>query len=364
MDAHPEYFGEAKAICEEFGLLPLMEFNHPFDEDLVAQFYATVKLIEGEDGARSLTWMTHDQVLSAPWSDFAAGLGYTDLPKGTPGFFRVHIHDRPMLKDVMVDADLYIAGRALAGSAYHLKPVYDIMLRIYRSVLNPKVGNFDQVHGYLVNMMVLTAQKRGKGLQLDVMDYLWYELHYAIIGRKTPPFAPYIMKLLCKKWEDGDHGDLMQQVGRIIEHPVKDLIRKKHSLPRYGSDAAAEEAESEDDADFEVPKSKVKKWFGKLSERIKASWCFKTDLQDKMYYQHQQDKKSRQRQKAIMRKMDLPVSDGSEEQLTDKESWVSKQKWPESDVSSAEDPEPSPPPAHDDDDDDDEEDDDDDEEEY
>ena len=82
-----------------------------------------------------------------------------------------------------------------------------------------------------------------------------------------------------------------------------------------------------------------------------------------MYYQHCQDKKSRQRQKAIMRKLDLPVSDGSEEQLTDKENWVSKQKWPESDVSSAEDPEPSPPPAHGDDDDE-EEDDDDDEEEY
>ena len=70
MDDHPEYFGEAKAICEEFGLLPLMEFNHPFDEDLVAQFYATVKLIEGEDGARFLTWMTHDQVLSASWGAF------------------------------------------------------------------------------------------------------------------------------------------------------------------------------------------------------------------------------------------------------------------------------------------------------
>ena len=83
-----------------------------------------------------------------------------------------------------------------------------------------------------------------------------------------------------------------------------------------------------------------------------------------MYYQHQQDKKSRQRQKAIMRKLDLPVSDGSEEQLTDKENWVSKQKWPESDVSSAEEPEPwnrCPPPAHGD---DEEEDDDDDEEEY
>ena len=49
-----------------------------------------------------------------------------------------------------------------------------------------------------------------------------------------------------------------------------------------------------------------------------------------------------------MRKMDLAVSDGSEEQITDKENWVSKQKWPESDVSSAEEFEPwttSPPSA-------------------
>ena len=75
----------------------------------------------------------------------------------------MHVLERPMIKDKMVDADLYIAGRALAGSAYHLKPTYDIMLRIYRSVLNPKVGNFDQVHGFLVNLMVLTATKRGAG---------------------------------------------------------------------------------------------------------------------------------------------------------------------------------------------------------
>ena len=57
----------------------------------------------------------------------------------------------------------------------------------------------------------------------------------------------------------------MQQVGRIIEHPVKDLTKKKHALPRFGPGAAEEEAESEDDADFDVPKSNVKKWFGKLT---------------------------------------------------------------------------------------------------
>ena len=54
LDENPTYFGEAKAICEEFGLLPLMEFTQFFDEDLVAQFFATVKMTESEEGARSL----------------------------------------------------------------------------------------------------------------------------------------------------------------------------------------------------------------------------------------------------------------------------------------------------------------------
>jgi hypothetical protein len=177
--------------------------------------------------------------------------------------------------------------------------------------------------------------------------------------RKTPPFAPYVMKLLCKKWEDADYGDLMQQCGRLTEHPVKDLIKKKHSQPRFGPGVDVEEDKSDEDPDFAAPKSKVRKWFRKLTERVKASWCFKADLQDRMYYQHKQDKKSRQRQKAIMRKLDVPVSDGSEERITDKEAWVSKQKWPESDESSAEEFEPwttSPPPAHDNDDDDDDDD--------
>jgi hypothetical protein len=32
----PKYFGEAKAIFEEDGLLPLMQFNHVVDEDIIA----------------------------------------------------------------------------------------------------------------------------------------------------------------------------------------------------------------------------------------------------------------------------------------------------------------------------------------
>ena len=87
MDENPAYFGEAKAICVEFGLIPLMEFSHCFDEDLVAQFFATVKMSESEEGDRTLQWMTHDQVLSTAWQEFASCLGYLDLSAGSPGYF-------------------------------------------------------------------------------------------------------------------------------------------------------------------------------------------------------------------------------------------------------------------------------------
>jgi hypothetical protein len=36
MDKSLEYFGEAKGICEELGLLPLIQFNHVIDEDIVS----------------------------------------------------------------------------------------------------------------------------------------------------------------------------------------------------------------------------------------------------------------------------------------------------------------------------------------
>ena len=61
------------------------------------------------------------------------------------------------------------------------------------------------------------------------MDFVWFEMHYAVVLRKTPPFALYVMKLLCKKWQDEDYGDLMEQCGRLSEHPVKSLTIKKHS---------------------------------------------------------------------------------------------------------------------------------------
>ena len=50
-----------------------------------------------------------------------------------------------------------------------------------------------------------------------------------------------------------------------------------------------------------------------------------SDVQDRLYDSHVYQKKAAQRQKAIMRSLSLPVSEGSEENITDKDEWISKQ---------------------------------------
>jgi hypothetical protein len=66
IDKEPEYFGEAKDFCEEFGLLPLMQFNRDIDEDIIAQFYAMIHL--NLTNERELIWMTKDKLMKATWA--------------------------------------------------------------------------------------------------------------------------------------------------------------------------------------------------------------------------------------------------------------------------------------------------------
>ena len=50
-----------------------------------------------------------------------------------------------------------------------------------------------------------------------------------------------------------------------------------------------------------------------------------SDVQDRLYDSHVYQKKAAQCQKAILRSLSLPVSEGSEENITDKDEWISKQ---------------------------------------
>ena len=76
MEKDPAYFGEALALCQQWGLIPIMTFNKDFDSEIVAQFYATVHF--HSDEARSMTWMTGGRLLKVEWKAFMDSLAIAD----------------------------------------------------------------------------------------------------------------------------------------------------------------------------------------------------------------------------------------------------------------------------------------------
>ncbi|KAK1605255.1 hypothetical protein QYE76_028928 [Lolium multiflorum] len=316
MDKHANYFAEARDICEQFGLFPPMKFHHPYCVDVIGQFFATVYV--DNDDAKTMTWMTEGRMLHGTWDQFAACLGYPVLSGNENGYFRAHNTPKPVEKALL--ADLYLEGEVIYGSQKFLRPVYDILLRIYREVLNPKVGCVDQIYGYLGNLLLLSHQHRDTGMQLDVMDFLWNEFWACIIARKAPVFAPYFMFFICSRWDNAGYGNLTDDVN-LLPHKAKDLRVKTHdNPPRLPND----EESAQEDSDMEYAPPADNGWVARIEAKLAKMFCLKTDINRRQYQAHRERKMDRRNTKLIMCKLDIPVESGSEEVITPEEEWLSK----------------------------------------
>jgi hypothetical protein len=125
-----------------------------------------------------------------------------------------------------------------------LQKDYDILHRIFRETISAKTGNFDEMHGFTVDLMYRCYANRGKGLQLNVMDYLLQEMSQAMFDRRVPPYAPYIQALINITWEK-TIGTRITEDLKLTLHLEKSLrIKIKHLAPSYvpapeGEDAPA-----------------------------------------------------------------------------------------------------------------------------
>ena len=104
--------------------------------------------------------------------------------------FRITYMNKPMKPSAL--SHLLIQGRGVPGESKHLQKTWHIMHRIFRNTVLPWVGNFDQVHGRLIDLMVVSSHMVGKGKQLDVMNILWNEIHEVIMKRTVPIFGSQI----------------------------------------------------------------------------------------------------------------------------------------------------------------------------
>jgi hypothetical protein len=148
-----------------------------------------------------MQWMSGNQRCEASFAEFAALLGYEYLGDHSPVGTRMHVHGTTYDKNIL--APLYGPGGKV-GEAKGLSLLYNILLRMFRENIAPAAGNLDAIRGGLVNLMhqaysVFLAGPNAPGSEIDVMDFIFNEMHIALLDRKTPPYAPYVMRLICSQ---------------------------------------------------------------------------------------------------------------------------------------------------------------------
>ncbi|KAK1628842.1 hypothetical protein QYE76_003157 [Lolium multiflorum] len=309
--AASRYFDEAYAMCGEFGLYPIMELTKDYDVGLIHQFYATVHF--DSDEAKTFRWMSHDKLLESNLAKFGSALGYPRLPGVDENGWRCHDSSFSQPREVL--EPLYIKGWGIPGKSADLLPTWDIMLRVYRETIGPKGGNLDELHLYEVDLMANSFAKMGTGEKLDVMDYIYNEMWSCVMEKKLPSFAPYIMKLIEDTWVDSCQTSLIHSIPlNITMHDVKVLRTKRHNSPIE---------------DVPPMDEKPPSWASKLARRMRQIFCLTAAVNHRQYQQHAEAKKSRVRQKSIMRALAVEVSPpGSEENITPEAEWVSQHGVP------------------------------------
>ena len=170
--------------------------------------------------------MSRNERCYATLAEFGALLGYQDKGAADPSGFRCHNAGRPMHKDAL--QHLYMEGDVIYGNIKYLLPTWYILNRIFRDTVAAKGCNFDQIHGYQVDLLVNTYRNRGKGIQLDVMDYMWNEMTLIAILRRVPAYCPYVMALILNK-SIVTH-DVLPTL-RLVQHKAGSLQVKNHETP-------------------------------------------------------------------------------------------------------------------------------------
>jgi hypothetical protein len=263
--------------------------------------------------------MTKEKKFEETWSAIAQMLGYEEFGSVLyedfdDTHFRVH-HTGVQAAEVEKLLPLYdpeSAEKWKVGKSKGLFPTWDIMHRIYRETINPKVGNIDEIHGYLKNLMLLTREMQGKGKKLDVMDFIWHELWEVIIKKKNIAFAPLIMRIIIWKWvEENDVAEL-GDAEEWIPHKSKRLLVKPHPKKKKSKEVVDEAGPShtKKEGPFLWMATSMKKLF-KLTKKVERN----------QYDVYESTMKARQAEIAHRRAQGEQVQSGSEKNITPWEEW-------------------------------------------
>jgi hypothetical protein len=233
--AKKDSLDHAIAICQRTGLYGLMEFQHDWNSEVIAQFYATLYV---QDEPQRMHWMTEGRWYSVDYAVFAGHLGISE-----EDLERDKIHSEQVLPSEHMGYMYPPQARergAVVGQVVGLHPTYRYLDRMFRKTIDCKGRDKSKIADYSRNLL---HRMRPDAQPFSIFDFLWCEIRS--VGErplKGCGFAPYIMYMIEQVTGHSFDYDKAHKVLKItVDLP-------EIGIPPAGPGGAAEAAEEEAEA--------------------------------------------------------------------------------------------------------------------
>ena len=179
-----------------------------------------------------------------------------------------------------------------------MSPFWKATNSILRNTIAVKFGEKGVVRKWLVNLLfhIVSAKERGK--KIDVLDYMWQEMHSVVLENKVPIYGQYLQTLFNKKLPSTLLAAYEMTVPPYLLLPAREIAA-----------ATPPQDDVEEEAHVEPPK---KKSYG-LKSILQKMNCFFVEKEDKDFKAYQKAKIYSRNQRAIMTKLELPYPESSDE---------------------------------------------------
>ncbi|OEL15655.1 hypothetical protein BAE44_0023326 [Dichanthelium oligosanthes] len=171
-------------MCKTLKIYSMMEYEHPWNTKIIAQFYAMVYFdVESEE--EKMYWRTEGDLYSISYTNFAICMccGVSDLTQ-----FSIHSEE---VIDVRQMKFMYPRNeRGGWGKVKGMYTYYSVLNRLFRKTIAPRGGNNTDIFLHPRNLLVRT---KPPGEKFCIGHFIWNEIK-AISKNpiKSCGYGPYL----------------------------------------------------------------------------------------------------------------------------------------------------------------------------
>jgi hypothetical protein len=185
--------------CQEIDLIDIMSFTCHWNEEVVAQFYATLFI---EESGRTFHWLLGGKRFTYNMAQFSILFGHIgDFTEYGGGYVvnrdnsKLDLHEgnelEPSKMQFMYDRAY---GDIVYGSVKGLTPFYRLLNILFQFTLTPRGGDSDNISHRAKNLLAQMAPEKCK---FAVMEFIWNEIiECSYDSSSACHYAPYIFDMI------------------------------------------------------------------------------------------------------------------------------------------------------------------------